>query len=224
MDCKNNGINRECAIYGYARCSTDETKQDIKRQIRELKELGAREETIYFEYESGSKKDRIEFNKLLDKVNEGDTIVTTEVSRLSRSTQHLCEIIDIVKSRKLKIVIGTTMSIDCTKGELDAMTNAFLQMSGVFAELERNIISQRVRSGMVNAKAKGVIIGRPKLNEEEIPPIFLRHYPKYLQWLDDKSKGITNKDRSGINLSELSRLCDMSRTTIYKYIRIINSK
>ena len=75
-------------IYGYARCSTNESKQDINRQIRELKELGATDETIYFEHRSGTKRDRIEFNKLLDKVVPGDTIVTTEVSRLSRSTQH----------------------------------------------------------------------------------------------------------------------------------------
>ena len=85
-------------IYGYARCSTNESKQDINRQIRELKKLGASDETMYFEYGSGTKRDRVEFNKLLDKVNQGDTIVTTEVSRLSRSTQHLCEIIEIIKN------------------------------------------------------------------------------------------------------------------------------
>lgn len=194
-------------IYGYARCSTDEVKQDIKRQTRELISLGATYDTIYFEYESGTKRDRVEWNKLLNRVHEGDTIVTTEVSRLSRSTQHLCEIIEIIKDKKLKLVIGTTMTIDCTKGELDPMTNAFLQMSGVFAELERNMISQRVKSGMANAKAKGKAIGRPKTSSDDMPSIFLKHYPKY-----------KNKQ---INVSELSRLCDMSRTTIYKYIKLV---
>lgn len=194
-------------IYGYARCSTDEVKQDIKRQTRELISLGATYDTIYFEYESGTKRDRVEWNKLFNRVHEGDTIVTTEVSRLSRSTQHLCEIIEIIKDKKLKLVIGTTMTIDCTKGELDPMTNAFLQMSGVFAELERNMISQRVKSGMANAKAKGKTIGRPKTSSDDMPSIFLKHYPKY-----------KNKQ---INVSELSRLCDMSRTTIYKYIKLV---
>lgn len=108
-------------IYGYARCSTDETKQDIQRQTRELKALGATDNTIYFEYESGTRKDRIEFNKMLNASNERDTIVTTEVSRLSRSTQHLCEIIEKIKDKKLKLVIGNTMTIDCTKGELDPL-------------------------------------------------------------------------------------------------------
>ena len=47
-------------IYGYARCSTDETKQDISRQIQELINQGAVPETIYLEYESGSKVNRAE--------------------------------------------------------------------------------------------------------------------------------------------------------------------
>lgn len=194
-------------IYGYARCSTDESKQDIQRQVRELKQLGAIDETIYLEYASGIKKDRIEFNKMLSSVNEGDTIVTTEVSRLSRSTQHLCEIIQIIKDKKIKLIIGNSMTIDCTKGELDPMTQAFLQIAAVFAELERNIISQRVKSGMANAKLKGKIIGRPQVSKENIPNIFYKYYPGY------KSKKI--------NITEFSRLCDMSRTTIYKYLKIV---
>lgn len=198
-------------IYGYARCSlSDETRQDINRQIRELKELGATDETIYFEHRSGTKRDRIEFNKLLDKVVPGDTIVTTEVSRLSRSTQHLCEIIEIIKNKELKLVIGSTMTIDCTTGELDPMTNAFLQMSGVFAELERNIISQRVKSGMQNAKAKGKVLGRPQTTADGIPSVFMKHYPKY--------------EAEEINVTEFARLCSMSRTTIYKYLKLIQDK
>ena len=197
-------------IYGYARCSTNETKQAINIQIKELKQLGATDETIYLEYESGTKKDRIEFNKLLERVKEGDTIVTVEVSRLSRSTQHLCEVIEIIKNKKLKLVIGTTMTIDCSRGELDPMTNAFVQMSGVFTELERNMISQRVKKGVENARAKGKQIGRPNTTIDDIPPIFLKHYPKY------KSEHI--------NKVEFARICDMSRTTIYKYIDLVEGK
>ena len=199
-------------IYGYARCSTNESKQDINRQIRELKQLGASDETMYFEYGSGTKRDRVEFNKLLDKVVPGDTIVTTEVSRLSRSTQHLCEIIEIIKNKSLKLVIGNAMTIDCTTGELDPMTNAFLQMSGVFAELERNIISQRVKSGMANAKAKGKKIGRPTTKDEDIPSKFIKNYKLYLD------------PNNNINVTELARMCNMSRTTVYKYIKLIENK
>ena len=83
--------------YG-ARCSTNETKQDINRQKRELKKLGVKDDKyIYWEYESGTKTDRAEFQKMLDALAQGDTIVTTEVSRLTRSTKHLCDIIQIVQ-------------------------------------------------------------------------------------------------------------------------------
>ena len=141
-------------IYGYARCSTTEDKQDINRQTRELKQLGATDETLYFEYESGTKIDRAELNKMFNAVREGDTIVTTEVSRITRSTKQLCDIIELCKQKRLKLIIKDSITIDCTSGYVDPMTNAFLQMSGVFAELERNIISERVKSGMRNAKAK----------------------------------------------------------------------
>ena len=84
-------------VLAYARCSTDESRQDINRQKRELKKLGVKDDKhIYWEYESGAKTDRAEFNKLLDNLNPGDTIVTTEVSRLTRSTKHLCDIMQLV--------------------------------------------------------------------------------------------------------------------------------
>ena len=62
-------------IYGYARCSTNEERQDIDRQKRELYALGVIDDKyIYWEYESGTKDDRAELQKLLDIVSEGDTI------------------------------------------------------------------------------------------------------------------------------------------------------
>jgi len=82
-------------------------------------------------------------------------IITLEVPRLARSTKQLCEIIERVRVQKLRLVIVGSITVDCTKGELDPMTNAFIQMSGVFAELELRIIRARVKSGMANAKAKG---------------------------------------------------------------------
>lgn len=81
-------------IYGYARCSTDESRQDIDRQKRELFSMGVKEDKyIYWEYESGRKTDRVELSKLLDVIKTGDTIATTEFSRLTKSTKQLCEIL-----------------------------------------------------------------------------------------------------------------------------------
>lgn len=192
-------------IYGYARCSTNETKQDINRQLRELKAAGAEE--VYFEYEHGDSDVKQKQLALLDIVREGDTILTLEVPRLARSTKQLCEIIEIVKEKKLRLVIVGSITVDCSGGRIDPMSNAFIQMSGVFAELELGMIRERVRSGMANAKAKGVRIGRPPLNRDDIPPVFYRHYPAY-----------KNKQ---LNVSELARVCDLSRTTVYKYISLL---
>lgn len=157
-------------IYGYARCSTNEQLQDINRQVRELKQQGATDTTIYLEYESGTKINRGELQKLLSAVQQGDIILATEVSRITRSTKQLCDIIEFAKKQRIKLVLGNFV-VDCTK-ELDPMTEGMLKMMGVFAELERNMISQRVKSGMENAKAKGKKIGRPITTAENIPNIF----------------------------------------------------
>ena len=192
-------------IYGYARCSTNAELQDVYRQVRELKQQGATDDTIYCEYESGMKADRPELNKLLKAVDSGDTIISTEVSRMTRSTKQLCEIIEFSKEKHIRLVLGTFV-VDCTK-ELDPMTEGMLKMMGVFSELERNMISQRVKSGMDNARAKGKTIGRPKTTADDIPSIFYRHYPKY--------------KNGEINKKEFSRLCDLSYPTIYKYLKMV---
>ena len=192
-------------IYGYARCSTNETKQDINRQRRELEIQGVKAENIYWEYESGTREDRIELNRLLCCIEQGDSIITTEVSRITRSTKQLCDIIEFAKNKKLKLILGSFI-VDCTK-ELDPMTEGMLKMMGVFAELERNIISQRVKSGIINAKIKGKKIGRPRTTSENIPSSFFKYYSKY------KSKEI--------NKLEFSKLCNLSYPTIFKYIQIM---
>ena len=195
-------------IYGYARCSTNEELQDINRQIRELKQLGATDRTIYREYESGMKNDRVELQRLLETVKSGDTIVATEVSRITRSTKQLCEIIEFVKDKHIRLVLGSFV-VDCTR-ELDPMTEGMLKMMGVFSELERNIISQRVKSGIQNAKAKGVPIGRPATSEDRIPSSFFKYYPKY--------------KRGEINKAEFARLCSVSYPTIFKYIALVEGR
>ena len=192
-------------FYGYARCSTNEDKQDINRQIRELKISGAEE--VIFEYEHGDAKLKKNLQMLLDTVQEGDTIITLEVSRLSRSTQQLCEIIDVIREKRLRLIIVGSITIDCRNGQTDPMSEAFLQMAGVFSQLELAMIRSRVRSGMANAKAKGAKIGRPQVTIDDLPTGFLRHYPSFK----------TGK----LNLSELARVCDLSRPTVYKYLRLL---
>lgn len=194
-------------LYGYCRCSTN-TKQDITRQVRELKALGITDDKyIYKEYESGAKIDRVELHKLLSIVSEGDAIIATEVSRITRSTKQLCEIIELAKEKHLKLILGTFV-LDCTK-QLDVMTEGMLKMMGLFSEIEKNLISERVRSGLRNARLKGKKIGRPPTNADNIPAIFYKHYPKY--------------KNGEINKKEFSRLCNLSYPSIYKYLKLVEN-
>ena len=191
--------------YGYARCSTTEDKQDINRQIRELKVAGAEE--VVFEYEHGDAKVKRNLQLTLDNAQPGDTIITLEVSRLSRSTQQLCEILETVQQKHLRLIIVGSITVDCREGKIDPMSQAFIQMSGVFAELELSMIRARVKSGMENAKAKGKPIGRPRTTEDDIPASFYKHFPAYAA--------------GQLNVSELARVCGLSRPMVYKYLKMV---
>ena len=190
---------------GYSRCSTNETKQDIGRQARELKAAGA--EIVYMEYEHGDAKVKSQQAQMFADAEAGDTILVLEVPRLARSTQQLCEIIEIIREKRLRLVILGSITLDCREGKADPMSEAFLQMAGVFSQLELAMIRSRVRSGMANAKAKGKRIGRPQVGKEDIPANFLRHYPAF--------------KNGTLNVSELARVCDLSRTTVYKYLSLL---
>ena len=192
-------------VYGYTRCSTNEDKQDINRQIRELKAAGAEE--VVFDYQHGDAVLKCNLQLTLDRAQPGDTIITLEVSRLSRSTQQLCEILNTVKEKRLRLVIVNSITVDCREGRIDPMSQAFMQMSAVFAELELAMIRERVRSGMANAKAKGKRVGRPQTTKEDIPACFYKHYPAYVA--------------GRMNVSELARVCGLSRPTVYKYLKMI---
>ena len=76
-----------------------------------------------------------------------------------------------------------------------------------FYAIKLEIISELVKSGMANAKAKGIPISRPQTTKENIPPIFYRHYHAHAN--------------GTLTITELSRVCDMSRTTVYKYIELL---
>lgn len=193
--------------YGYSRCSTNEGKQDINRQVRELRAAGAQE--IFMEYEHGDAKVKSQQAQMFAAAQAGDTIIVLEVSRLARSTQQLCEIIDLVREKHLRLVIVGSITLDCRSGQPDPMSEAFLQMAGVFSQLELSMIRVRVRSGMANARAKGKRIGRPQVTAEDLPSAFLRHYPAY--------------QKGTLNVSELARVCGVSRTTVYKYISLLEA-
>ena len=175
--------------------------------MRELKQAGA--ERVFLEYEHGDAVVKEQLSLLLEQAQAGDTIITLEVSRLARSTKQLCEIIDTISQKRLCLVIVGSIMMDCRNGHADPMTEAFLQMAGVFSQLELSMLRARVRSGMANARAKGKRIGRPQVTVEDLPSAFLRHYPAY--------------QKGTLNVSELARVCGVSRTTVYKYISLLEA-
>ena len=191
--------------HGYARCSTNEDRQDINRQTRELKKQGV--EKVWLEFEHGDTVSKEQQRLMLDTVKPGDTILTLEVSRLARSTKQLCEIIDVIRDKHLRLVIVGSITMDCRDGGMDPMTEAFLQIAGVFSQLELSMIRERVRSGIENARSKGKQRGRPPVSEASIPDKFYRYYSQYQE--------------GSINLSELARLTRLSRPTVYRYVRIL---
>ena len=95
------------------------------------------------------------------------------------------------------------MNSDQEKG----MSTAFLQMASIFNQLELSLIRSRVRSGVANAKAKGKQIGRKPTTKDDIPAIFYKHFPAF--------------QAGHMNASEFARICGLSRTTVYKYLKLL---
>lgn len=195
-------------VYGYCRCSTNEKKQDVQRQVRELRKAGASD--VRCEYVHGDDPSKAELEALLSEMSQGDTLMVSEVSRLSRSVKQFVGVMESVKERRLRLVMLNSITVDCTGGEIDPMANAYLQMASVFSELELQMTRSRVRSGIENARAKGKRLGRPPMTLDRIPQNFLKHYGLY---------------REGrINVTELAGVCGISRGTAYSYMRMIEGK
>mgnify|MGYP000957591201 CR=1 FL=1 len=150
-------------LIGYARVSTVE--QNLDRQLDQLTTYGVDKRNIYSEKMTGTKADRPQLNKMIDELQEGDTVVIPDLTRVSRSTKDLLLIIDKIKSKKAHIKSIKDTWLDTTS---DNPYNAFLLtvMSGL-SQLERDLISSRTKEGLASAKARGRIGGRPNKQNEK---------------------------------------------------------
>ena len=194
-------------VHGYARCSTNETRQDVERQVRELRAVGA--VRIWYEYEHGDADVKEQQALMFETMHSGDSVIITEVPRIARSVRQLFDVLELFHRKKLRLQILGSITLDCRLDAPDPMSVAFLQIAGVFSELELHIIRARVRSGVANARAKGKRIGRPPMTVDTLPDSFFRYYSRY--------------QTGEINLSELSRLAKISRPTAYRYIAVAES-
>lgn len=144
-------------LWGYARVSTDD--QDLTLQREALMRFGVPEQRIVAEHASGKTMKRKALRRLLDKyLREGDTLVIWKLDRLGRTLPGVLDAIETIQKQGINVV-SLTEKIDTTS----AMGRAFLQMALVFAELERNLISERTKAGMAARKAAGVKFGRAHL-------------------------------------------------------------
>lgn len=193
--------------YLYMRASTNETKQSLQRQEKFGRDNNIPEANWFKEFASGANNDRVELNRLLSMVKENDEIYAIDPSRVTRSLKFMMELLDLAKEKKIKLVMGDFI-LDCT-GEISVFTQGQLMMLGLINEIQRLLIVSAVKEGLAASREKGIIGGRPKTNKESIPDIFYKYYPMY---------------KSGkLNKVEFSKLTGLSRSSIYKYIDIVEN-
>ncbi len=194
--------------YLYMRASTNETKQSLQRQEKFGRDNNIPETNWFKEYASGAKNDRVELNRLLSIVQENDEIYAIDPSRLTRSLKFMMELLDFAKEKKIKLVMGDFI-LDCT-GEISVFTQGQLMMLGLINEIQRLLIVSAVKEGLAASRERGIIGGRPKTTMDNIPEVFFKYYAMY--------------KNHQINKVEFSRITGLSRSSIYKYIDIIESK
>lgn len=184
-------------IFGYARVSTAE--QNLDRQLDSLKLAGAEE--IVQEKITGTKADRPELNRLLDKIRKDDIILVADLTRLSRSTKDLFSLVDQIEKKGANIKSLKESWLDTTTPQGKLM---FTFMAGI-SQFERDLTSQRTKEGLVAARARGRKGGRkPKLDDKKKKAI----YELYQQ------KKTTVKD--------ICTMFDITKPTLYKVIEQIS--
>ena len=201
------------AKIGYARVST--LRQDLSEQITALKKFGC--EKIFSGKFSGKDKDedededletiltrikqnKVQLDKMLNYVREGDIVVVTKIDRLGRSLIQCLKTLDYFKQNKIGFV-ALDQGIDTTKRK-DPMAMAMIHLLGLFAELERNFIVERTQGGKLAKIESGdlkAIGGRPKKLSEKME--------------ERLAKDIKKK----LSINELSKKYEVSRATISRY-------
>ncbi len=188
-------------ILGYARVSTQE--QNLDRQIDALVSAGVCRKHLYCEKMTGTKSDRPELNRLLDDLEMGDTVIIADLTRISRSTKDLLDIVDKIKNKGAYVRSIKDTWLDTTSNN---PYNDFLLtvMSGL-SQLERDLISQRTKEGLASAKARGRNGGRPSKQ-------------------NDKAGVVMALYDSGMKIADIVRNTELSRSTVNRIIKNHSSK
>ncbi len=183
-------MGRSMAVYGYARASAEDQSTDI--QVAALKAAGC--SVVRAEKWTGTtRQGREQLDILLEFVQPGDVLMVTRVDRLARSIGDLQDIVRALKAKGVELR-ATEQPIDTSS----AAGKAFLDMLGVFAEFETNLRKERQLEGIAAAKQKGVYKGRKATLEP--------------------GKVLT-LHREGVGATEIARRLNISRATVYRFIR-----
>jgi len=178
---------------GYARCSTSE--QNLDWQLDALKKEGC--EKIYQEKISGMKKDRPELLKMLDALRKGDTVIVCELTRLSRSTKDLFELVEKISTAGANIKSLKEAWLDTTTPQGKLLFTIFAGVS----QFERDLTYQRTMDGLAAARARGRLGGRPKTDPMKIQQALVMYEAK------------------NIPIKDILQTTGISRATLYNYLK-----
>ncbi len=188
-------------LIGYARVSTE--GQNLDRQIDMLVNYGVDKRNIYQEKMTGTKSDREQLNKMIEELQENDIVVIADLTRVSRSTKDLLNIIDRIKDKGASIKSIKDTWLDTTS---DNPYNSFLLtvMSGL-SQLERDLISQRTKEGLASAKARGRNGGRPSKRNNKADTVELLY-------------------KEGYKIVDIVKQTGLSRATVYRTLKDLGLK
>lgn len=180
----------------YVRVSTAEQKVD--RQLLAYDEA----DRVYIDKMTGASIDRPQLQSMLSDLAEGDIVVVRSLDRLSRSTKDLLDIVDIIHDKKANLKI-LDMNLDTN----DKFGEFFLTVLAAISQLERKTIKERQLEGIAIAKTKGKYSGR-KEGSIILKGEALKRFKRFHSF--------------GMTKSELAREFNVSRPTIYNWIKALN--
>jgi DNA invertase Pin-like site-specific DNA recombinase len=152
-------------IYGYCRVST--TEQTVENQKLAILEYARKESLIidsFISVEVSSRKDfkKRKINELLDMVEEGDTIICAELSRMGRSISEIVRLVDELRERHVALICIKERIHLPSNGDQDLTTQVQLSMFSLLAQVEAHLIRERTKEGLNRARKNGVKLGRRK--------------------------------------------------------------
>ena len=196
-------------IYGYIRVSTD--KQTVENQRFEINQFCKKNEIVVNEWVeetiSGTQEiSKRELGGLLEKLQKGDIIICSELSRLGRTLFMIMDILNQCMKREIQL---WTIKDNYRLGT-DISSKVLAFAFSLSAEIERNLISQRTKEALARAKAEGIHVGRPKGSKnKEIK-------------LTGKEVEIKRFLDNGVSKAAIARMYKVHRFTMYRFCNMLS--